>query len=134
MIDCNIGLYMVDPAGACYGYKAVSSGAKSQEGMSALEKMMKDLRIKQDGSGTDGGNDNNNNIKSTVSYEAASDVASRLVSVELSEVETIEFAIEALQKVLGIDFKANQVEVALVSAQRPRLDYICITFICFFVF
>merc|ERR1712173_586183 len=48
-IDDEVGprLYMVDPAGSCYGYQAISTGNKEQEGMSALEKMTKEHREKQ---------------------------------------------------------------------------------------
>eukprot|EP01084_Bolivina_argentea_P100864 180952_1 len=45
-VDDEIGprLYMVDPAGSCYGYHAICTGQKEQEGMSTLEKMMKEKR------------------------------------------------------------------------------------------
>ena len=38
--------------------------------------------------------------------------------IDLNETQTIETAIEALQKVLGIDYKANQVEIAVVSTKK----------------
>jgi len=43
-IDDELGpkLYMVDPAGANYGYKAAATGEKEQEAMSILEKMLKE--------------------------------------------------------------------------------------------
>jgi len=101
-IDDEIGsrLYMVDPAGACYGYHAVSTGAKEQEGMSTLEKMMKEKRAKD-------------------AEEKKEDEGKSKV-LNLNERETVEFAIEALQKVLGVDFKSNQVEVAVCSKDRTR--------------
>jgi len=43
-IDDELGprLYMVDPAGANYGYKAAATGEKEQEAMSILEKSLKE--------------------------------------------------------------------------------------------
>merc|ERR1712154_712125 len=76
-------------------------GAKEQEGMSALEKMMKEQRAK--------GKDKE---------EKSDDAKSK--ALNLNERETVEFAIEALQKVLGVDFKSNQVEVAVCSKDRTR--------------
>jgi len=106
-VDDEIGprLYMVDPAGACYGYHAISTGAKEQEGMSTLEKMMKEKRAKD------------KEEKKSEDEEAPS-TSSKVLN--LNEAETVEFAIEALQKVLGVDFKSNQVEVAVVSKDRTR--------------
>ena len=91
---------MVDPAGACYGYHAVSTGTKEQEGMSTLEKMLKEKRAEEKEQGDQAG--------------AAQG------SLKLNEQETVEFAIEALQKVLGVDFKSNQVEVAVCSKGNTR--------------
>jgi len=96
-IDDEIGprLYMVDPAGSCYGYHAISTGTKEQEGMSTLEKMMKEKQEekKEDKTAT---------------------------KLDLNEKETVEFAIEALQKVLGVDFKSNQVEVGVVTESNTK--------------
>ena len=94
---------MVDPAGACYGYHAVSTGTKEQEGMSTLEKMMKEKKADQ-------GKDD----------QKSSEVKPSMLTLNIDEKETVEFAIEALQKVLGVDFKSNQVEVAVCSAQNTR--------------
>lgn len=91
---------MVDPAGACYGYHAVSTGSKEQEGMSTLEKMMKEKRAKE--------------------KEESKEDQPKSKVLNLNERETVEFAIEALQKVLGVDFKSNQVEVAVCSKDRTR--------------
>merc|ERR1712099_105187 len=95
---------MVDPAGSCYGYQAISTGNKEQEGMSALEKMTKEHREKQKEESKD------DSDKAKVGSNA----------LNLNERETVEFAIEALQKVLGVDFKSNQVEVAVCSKDRTR--------------
>jgi len=99
-IDEEIGprLYMVDPAGACYGYHAVSTGSKEQEGQSTLEKMLKEKRAEEKKAGDE---DDEGRLK-------------------LNERETVEFAIEALQKVLGVDFKSNQVEVAVCSKGNTK--------------
>mmetsp|Transcript_6313 Transcript_6313/g.10410 ORF Transcript_6313/g.10410 Transcript_6313/m.10410 type:complete len:269 (-) Transcript_6313:171-977(-) len=107
-VDDEIGprLYMVDPAGACYGYHAIASGSKEQEGMSTLEKMMKEKREEQQEA-----------EKKTDDKEKEK----KPVKLNLkTEKETVEFAIEALQKVLGVDFKSNQVEVAVVSQNKTR--------------
>lgn len=89
---------MVDPAGACYGYNAVATGAKEQTAMSSLEKMyLEKIKEKKDKNKDD---DKKN--------------------VGLNTKETIESAIESLQKVLGIDFKSNQVEVAVVTKKNPK--------------
>lgn len=105
-VDDEIGprLYMVDPAGACYGYHAVSTGTKEQEGMSTLEKMLKEKRAEEKEAGD----------------EAKAAGAAAQGSLKLNEQETVEFAIEALQKVLGVDFKSNQVEVAVCSKGNTR--------------
>jgi len=42
------------------------------------------------------------------------------IPLQMNEKETIETAIEALQKVLGVDFKSNQVEAAIVTKDKPR--------------
>jgi len=86
-------LYMIDPAGACYGYKAVASGQKEQEAMSALEKLWKE---KQE--------------------EATKENKPFFMNYQ----NTVEAAIESLQKVLGVDFKSNQVEVAVVSTKDTK--------------
>jgi len=103
-IDDEIGprLYMVDPAGACYGYHAVSTGIKDTEGMSTLEKMSKEHRESQN------------------KDEQKEDAKTAPIKLNLNERETVEFAIEALQKVLGVDFKSNQVEVAVCSAKNTK--------------
>ena len=91
---------MVDPAGACYGYSGVATGAKEQTAMSTLEKMyseiQKDLGDKKE------------------------DINSACFGN--NKQETIEFAIEALQKVLGVDFKSNQVEVAVVTQNYTKFS------------
>jgi len=94
-IDEELGprLYLVDPAGACYGYKAAATGNKEQEAMSTLEKLVKEKE------------------------EAA---IRQEVPFQMREKETVEVAIEALQKVLGVDFKSNQVEAAIVTKSNPR--------------
>ena len=91
---------MVDPAGSCYGYHAVSTGTKEQEGMSTLEKMMKEKKEEQE-------------------HKEDKDEATSKLNLK-DEKETVEFAIEALQKVLGVDFKSNQVEVAVVTANNTK--------------
>eukprot|EP00485_Elphidium_margaritaceum_P008435 CAMPEP_0202696116 /NCGR_PEP_ID=MMETSP1385-20130828/9466_1 /ASSEMBLY_ACC=CAM_ASM_000861 /TAXON_ID=933848 /ORGANISM="Elphidium margaritaceum" /LENGTH=267 /DNA_ID=CAMNT_0049352227 /DNA_START=41 /DNA_END=844 /DNA_ORIENTATION=- len=109
-VDDELGprLYMVDPAGACYGYHAISTGAKEQEGMSALEKMIKETREKQQ--------EKEKQSQETDKKTAAS------TRLDLDEKGTVEFAIEALQKVLGVDFKSNQVEVAVVTKNNLRFS------------
>eukprot|EP01084_Bolivina_argentea_P207229 353613_1 len=104
-IDDEIGprLYMVDPAGSCYGYHAVSTGTKEQEGMSTLEKMMKEKNQEEKEEKTD------DKKKKT-----------KVMSLNLNERETVEFAIEALQKVLGVDFKSNQVEVSICTKNNKK--------------
>jgi len=94
-IDDELGsrLYLIDPAGACYGYKAAASGNKEQEAMSTLEKMIKE--------------------KEEIAEK-------QKIPLQMNEKETIETAIEALQKVLGVDFKSNQVEAAIVTKDKPR--------------
>jgi len=103
-IDDEVGprLYMVDPAGSCYGYQAISTGNKEQEGMSALEKMTKEHREK-----------NKDDAKEKEKSQGSN-------ALNLNERETVEFAIEALQKVLGVDFKSNQVEVAVCSKTNTK--------------
>merc|ERR1712154_258183 len=105
-IDDEVGprLYMVDPAGSCYGYQAISTGNKEQEGMSALEKMTKEHREKQKEESKD--DDDKKKAGSN--------------ALNLNERETVEFAIEALQKVLVVDFKSNQVEVAVCSKTNTK--------------
>ena len=88
---------MVDPAGACYGYSGVATGAKEQTAMSALEKIYSDIKKEIDESKED-----------------------RIPLFGKNEKETVEYAIEALQKVLGIDFKSNQVEVAVVTKNKRK--------------
>ena len=97
---------MVDPAGSCYSYHAVSTGTKEQEGMSTLEKMMKEKREEQEED--DKKKDDGDKAKTTIN------------KLDLNEQETVEFAIEALQKVLGVDFKSNQVEVAVVTENNTK--------------
>lgn len=100
---------MVDPAGSCYGYHAVSTGTKEQEGMSTLEKMMKEKREEQEEEEKKKGDDGDKDKKGIKPNK-----------LDLNEKETVEFAIEALQKVLGVDFKSNQVEVALATQNNTK--------------
>ena len=44
----------------------------------------------------------------------------KMDSSKLNERQTVEAAIESLQKVLGVDFKPNQVEVAIVTKEDSR--------------
>jgi 20S proteasome subunit alpha 1 len=99
-LDDELGprLYMVDPAGASYGYKAVASGQKEQEAMSALEKLLKEKQEE-------------------VEKDKEKDKDKKL---EMNYQQTVEAAIESLQKVLGVDFKSNQVEVAVVTKDDPQ--------------
>jgi 20S proteasome subunit alpha 1 len=76
------GLYMVDPAGHYFGYKACAAGQKEQEGQNALEKIVKK-------------------------------------SETLPEADCIQQAIGCLQAVMGMDFKSGDIEVGLVSKNRP---------------
>eukprot|EP00486_Rosalina_sp_Unknown_P006698 CAMPEP_0201569850 /NCGR_PEP_ID=MMETSP0190_2-20130828/11770_1 /ASSEMBLY_ACC=CAM_ASM_000263 /TAXON_ID=37353 /ORGANISM="Rosalina sp." /LENGTH=273 /DNA_ID=CAMNT_0047992661 /DNA_START=65 /DNA_END=886 /DNA_ORIENTATION=- len=113
-VDDEVGprLYMVDPAGSCYGYHAVSTGTKEQEGMSTLEKMMKEKREEQDEEEkkkSDGDDKDKKGGKTK-----------KVNKLDLNEKETVEFAIEALQKVLGVDFKSNQVEVAVCTENNAK--------------
>merc|ERR1712039_1138010 len=90
--------------GSCYGYQAISTGNKEQ-GMSTLEKMTKEHREKQ---------------KEEQKDDADKSKKSGSNALNLNERETVEFAIEALQKVLGVDFKSNQVEVAVCSKTNTK--------------
>ncbi len=80
-----------------FGYKAVASGAKEEEAMSALEKMVKEKE-----------------------EEVGKDEKGKQKEVKMNESDTVMSAIQTLQKVLGVDFKSNQVEVGIVTVKNPR--------------
>lgn len=71
--------------------------------MSTLEKMTKEHRESQ-----------------KEEEKGSEDAKSASMTLNLNERETVEFAIEALQKVLGVDFKSNQVEVAVCSKENTK--------------
>merc|ERR1719478_676234 len=76
-------LFQCDPAGYYAGYKGCAAGAKENEAMNALEKIVKK-------------------------------------KMTLPESETIQQAIGCLQAVMGMDFKATDIEVGVVSKSRPK--------------
>jgi 20S proteasome subunit alpha 1 len=76
-------LFQVDPAGFYLGYKGCAAGAKDQEAINQLEKI-----VKKKG--------------------------------PLPEAETIQQAIGCLQSVMGMDFKATDIEVGIVSKENLK--------------
>eukprot|EP00300_Choanocystis_sp_HF-7_P031648 c41192_g1_i1.p2 GENE.c41192_g1_i1~~c41192_g1_i1.p2 ORF type:complete len:274 (+),score=63.37 c41192_g1_i1:55-822(+) len=87
-------LFKVDPAGFTASFKACCAGVKEVEGTSALEKLIKSA---DDDEG-----------------EAAGGPAA------WGEELTTRKAIAALQNILASDFKATDIEVAVVSVERPE--------------
>ena len=75
--------------------------------MSTLEKMMKEKREEQEEEEKKKGDEDKKGDKTSA-------------KLNLNEKETVEFAIEALQKVLGVDFKSNQVEVGVVTENNTK--------------
>lgn len=116
-IDDEIGsrLYLVDPAGAVYGYKAIASGQKEQEGMSILEKMYREkseaFELKQ-----------KEKDKDSMDIDGKEEKKKEISTDDLlpTKDSTIMFAIKSLQKVLQIDFKANQVEIGVVDKNNKK--------------
>ncbi|TDL29011.1 N-terminal nucleophile aminohydrolase [Rickenella mellea] len=92
-IDPEIGpqCYKLDPAGYYVGFHATAAGQKQQEAMNHLEKKWKKLN---GGAGAD---------------DAA------LAGKSLPRNEVIEMAIEAMTTVHSQDFKANEIEIGIVS-------------------
>jgi 20S proteasome alpha/beta subunit len=77
----DFALYRVDPSGTSYGYKAVASGVKETEAMSALEKKVQPFE---------------------------------------DEKVLSEFVLSTLQTVVGMDFEAKELEVAIINLENKR--------------
>lgn len=94
-------LYKVDPAGHVLGYKATAAGAKEQDAINALEKKIK---AGSEGAGAGAG--------------AAGAAAGGAPAGD----EAVRMAISVMQSVLASDFKASEVEIAIIrGAERVRL-------------
>ena len=90
--------FKLDPAGYFVGFHATSAGQKQQEAMNHLEKKWKKLN---NGGGAD---------------DAVA------AGQSLPRAEVIEMAIEAIATVYSQDFKANELEIGIVStaAEEPE--------------
>lgn len=91
-------LYKCDPAGHYIGYKACAAGFKEQEALNFLQ----------------------NKLKKAEQGEKEKE------KVELGESDTIQTAIAALQNVLQSDFKAEEIEVAVVSKRKPKFHLLSV--------
>jgi len=92
-IDPELGpqCFRLDPAGYYVGFHASAAGQKQQEAMNHLEKKWKKL---DNGAGADDAN---------------------VAGKKLPRAEVIEMAIEAMSTVYSQDFKADEIEIGIVS-------------------
>ena len=97
-IDPFLGpqIFKLDPAGYYVGFHAAAAGQKQQEAMNYLEKKWKRLE------GGNGGED------------------AAAAGRGLSRDQVIEMAIEALSTVHSTDYKAGEVEIAIVSTSEQE--------------
>jgi 20S proteasome subunit alpha 1 len=96
-------LYKVDPAGAYAGYFATASGEKEVEANAQLEKKLAQLGL-------------------APPPADAADADPATPSLE----KTIQIAIATLQTVLGVDFRATDVEVGVASEKFNR-EFVILT-------
>jgi len=89
-------IFKLDPAGYYVGFHAAAAGQKQQEAMNYLEKKWKRLE------GGNGGED------------------AAAAGKGLSRNQVIEMAIEALSTVHSTDYKAGEVEIAIVSTSEEE--------------
>ena len=97
-IDPEFGpqCFKLDPAGYFVGFHATAAGQKQQEAMNHLEKKWKKLN---NGGGAD---------------DAVA------AGQSLPRAEVIEMAIEAIATVYSQDFKANELEIGIVSTAEEE--------------
>ena len=88
--------FKLDPAGYFVGFHATSAGQKQQEAMNHLEKKWKKLN-------------NGGGAEDAVAAGKA-----------LPRAEVIEMAIEAIATVYSQDFKANELEIGIVSTAEEE--------------
>lgn len=101
-------LYKVDPAGHVLGYKATAAGAKEQDAINALEKKVKAASEAAAGAAGAGAG-------------GAGGAAAAAGGAPAGD-EAVRMAISVMQSVLASDFKASEVEIAIIKgAERVRL-------------
>jgi 20S proteasome subunit alpha 1 len=103
-------LFKVDPAGYCIGYRACAAGAKDVEAQNWLEKR---LRERQEEMGDEQGERLALSVTS-----AGGGYGAPLRDIPLSEEETLELAIGALQSVTSSELKPADLEIALVTSNK----------------
>lgn len=101
--EAGPSLYKCDPAGHYIGYKACAAGFKEQEALNFLQ----------------------NKFKKADEADEGSDAAKNKAEA-LGENDTIQTAIAALQNVLQSDFKADEIEVAVVSKSNPKFHLLSV--------
>lgn len=103
-------LYKVDPAGHVLGYKATAAGAKEQDAINALEKKVK-AASEAAAAGAAG-----------AGAGGAGGAAAPAAGGAPAGDEAVRMAISVMQSVLASDFKASEVEIAIIKgAERVRL-------------
>jgi len=85
-------IFKLDPAGYYVGFKATSSGTKQTEATNHLEKI----------------------------FKKNEDTDDTLKSLAQGSDGVVELALSTLQTVLASDFKANEVELAIITKQDPK--------------
>jgi 20S proteasome subunit alpha 1 len=105
-------LYKVDPAGYCIGYRACAAGAKDVEAQNWLEKRLRERQEELSEEQRD---------RLAVSGAAVqAGYGAPLCDIPLSDDETLELAIGALQSVTSAELKPSDLEIAIVTKEKKR--------------
>ena len=112
--------FKLDPAGYFVGFHATAAGQKQQEAMNHLEKKWKKL---DSGRGADDAVRAGKTLSRAEVIEVCAPIRSARVVPQT--ITTLQMAIEAISTVHATDFKADEVEIGIVSEGEEEKEECC---------